>query len=64
MFSIDFILKWIGILPQIAQAGSAAVAAVKGALAAHGIEADTAELDAVALDADRRKAIAEAEAAG
>lgn len=60
--TLQAILQWITLLGQIEQKGSAAFAAVKQALANHGIEADTAALDAVIADAARRKALAEAEA--
>lgn len=56
--SIDVVLKWLGLLPQIISGGTAVYASVKAALAAHGIEAENAELDAVMADADRRKALA------
>ena len=40
------------------------MAQIRGVLAANGIEADTAALDAVIADAERRKAQAEADAQG
>lgn len=55
-------MQWLGVLQQVEAAGSGAWDSVKAALAAHGIEADTAQLDAVIADAARRKALAEREA--
>jgi len=56
LLTIPEILKWIGLFQQIHTAGGSAWADVKAALANHGIEADTAALDAVIADADARAA--------
>ena len=61
---VQAILQWIGVLQRIQASGGTAYAEIKGVLAAHGIEADTAALDAVIADASRRKAIAQREATG
>lgn len=60
--TLQAIFQWLALLQQLEQKGSAAFAAVKQVLATHGIEGDTAALDAVIADAARRKALAEAEA--
>ena len=62
MGNLAALFKWIELGQQIVQAGLPALAAVKAALAANGIEADTAALEAVIEDAEKRKAEAEASA--
>jgi hypothetical protein len=58
--NIAAVLQYLGYLQQAYTAGApvvaAVVAAVKGALAAHGIEADTTELDKVIAEAQAAKA--------
>lgn len=54
--------QWIALGEKVVTAGAGALAAVTAAAAAHGIEQDTAQLNAVILDAERRKALAAAEA--
>lgn len=63
-FSVDGIIKWIGVLQQIQAKGKPAIDAVRAALAAHGIEADNALLDGVIADDARREALARRDAAG
>lgn len=58
------IIQWIGIGQQIIASGSGLYSQIMGILRANGIQADTSALDEVIADADRRKAIAEAEARG
>jgi hypothetical protein len=51
--------NWNAILPALIEAGTngvAAFTAIKAALAAHGIQADTDQLEKVILDASQRKA--------
>lgn len=62
MLTFAAIMQWITLGQQVFEKGASAFNAVKAALAANGIEADTAELDKVIADADRRKALAENEA--
>lgn len=63
---MDFkaIVAWIQLGQKVFQAGAPAWNSIKAALAQHGIETDTEELNAVIVDAERRRAIAEAEAKG
>lgn len=63
-FTVASLAEWLTLGEKVIKAGSGALAAVKTALAAQGVEADTAQLDAVIVDAERRKALAEAEARG
>lgn len=63
-FSLTSLLQWFTLLQQIVDKGEEAWGPVKAILAAHGIEADTSALDDVIVDAARRKALAEREAAG
>ena len=58
------VLKWLALAQQIKAAGEGPWNQIKAVLAANGIEADTAALDVVIADADRRKALAEADAKG
>ena len=60
--SLKVALQWLTIGQQVIAKGSAAFGAVKAALAAHGIEADTSALDAVIADGEARAARARAEA--
>jgi len=62
MLTFAAIIQWITIGQKVFEAGKPAFDAVKAALAAHTIEADTDALDKVIEDADRRKALAEHEA--
>jgi hypothetical protein len=64
VLSIAAIIQWITLGQQVFERGSAVWAQIQGVLKANGIEADTSELDKVIIDAERRKAIAEAEAEG
>lgn len=64
MLTFAAIIQWIGIGQKVFEAGKPAWESVKAALAAHSIEEDTAALDKVIEDADRRKALAEHEAEG
>lgn len=64
MFTIAAIINWISLGEKVFNAGKPAWDSIKAALAAHGIEEDTAALDKVIEDADRRKALAEHEAEG
>ena len=57
---IAAVLQYLGLLQQAYAAGApvvaSVVAAIKGALASHGIEADTSELDKVIAEAQAAKA--------
>lgn len=64
MITVAAIIQWIALGQQVFEKGSAVWSQIQAVLAANGIEADTAELDKVIIDAERRKAIAEAEANG
>jgi hypothetical protein len=57
-------LAWLSLGQQVITAGEDVWNQIKGVLAANGIEADNAHLDAVIADAARRKAQAEADARG
>lgn len=57
-------VQWLEILQQIASKGKSAWDRIKQALADEGIDADNEKLDAIILDAERRKTIAENEAKG
>jgi hypothetical protein len=62
---MDAISQWLRILDRIQEAGARgqeAFVQIKGVLAAHSIEAETAALDAVIANATRREAIAAREA--
>lgn len=61
-WSLDDIVKAIGLINAIAAQGAAQWASIKAALAAQGYDADTAILDAGIADAERRKALALREA--
>lgn len=56
---LEAAMKWLAFGQKVIAAGAGALADVKAAAAAHGIEADTAALDAVIADAVRRKVQAE-----
>lgn len=62
--TIPALMQWIALGEQVIEAGKGPLNDVRAALAAHGIAADTAQLDAVILDGERRKALAEHEAGG
>lgn len=62
--TIGAVQKWLSVLEDVLAIGQPAYDAVKSALAAQGIDAENAELDAVIVDADRRKALAHQEASG
>ncbi len=62
MNELQTALKWLALGQQVFAAGAGPWSQIKDVLAANGIEADTAVLDAVIADADRRKALAEADA--
>lgn len=57
-FTIQALTQWIALGEQILNTGQDALTAVKAAAVAHGIEQDTAQLDAVILDASLRRAMA------
>ena len=63
-FTIPALLEWIALGEKLINTGMGAIDAVKAAAVARGVEQDTAALDAVILDAERRKGIAAGEAAG
>lgn len=48
-------LNWLALGQQVFEKGAGVYAQIKAVLAANGIEADTAALDAVIADAERRK---------
>jgi hypothetical protein len=58
------IVAWIELGRKVMEVGVPAWQSVKAALAEHGIEADNEALNDVIIDAEHRKAIAEAEAGG
>ena len=58
------IYQWITLGYQLFEKGTEAWTRVQNAMRAEGVEADNSELDRVAADADRRRAISEKEAAG
>lgn len=62
MNELQSVLQWLAIGQQVVQAGAGVMAQIRSVLEANGIEADTAALDQVIADADRRRAIAEREA--
>ena len=64
MLTFAAIIQWITLGEKVFHAGKPAFDAIKAALAAHGVEADTEQLDKVIEDAARREAIAKAEAEG
>lgn len=49
------ILQWLALGEKVVLAGADVLAQVRAVLAANGIEADTAALDAVIVDAARRE---------
>lgn len=57
-------INWLNFGQAIMRAGGGAWTAIKSAAQAHGVEADTAALDADLIDAERRKGLAERDAAG
>lgn len=56
------IAQALGLVSGIISAGAGAMAQVKAILDAHSISVDTSELDKVIEDAERRRALREAEA--
>lgn len=64
MLTVAAVIQWITIGQQVFAQGSGVWTQINAVLKANGIEADTAELDKVIIDAERRKAIAEAESRG
>jgi hypothetical protein len=60
--NLKAVLQWIEIGQKVIEAGAPAWQSLKAALAKHGIETDTEQLNAVIIDAERRRLIAEAEA--
>lgn len=64
---LALIIQWLGYLPAITNGSAEAIAAwsaIKAALQASGVAADTAQLDALILDAAARKAREDAIAQG
>lgn len=61
---IGTIIGFIKIGKQVVDAGRPAYESLRQALAKHGIETDSEELDAIIIDAAHRKAVAEREAEG
>jgi hypothetical protein len=59
---LEAALKWLAFGQQVVTAGAGALAAVKAAAAANGVQADTAAMEAVIADAERRKKLAEEDA--
>lgn len=62
--TIPALMQWIALGEKVLDAGKGPLNAVIAAAAAHGVEQDTAQLNAVIVDGERRKAIAAAEASG
>lgn len=62
MVELEAALKWLAFGQQVVTAGAGALAAVKAAAAANGVQADTAAMEAVIADAERRKKLAEEDA--
>lgn len=54
--SIAAVVAWFDAIQQIYAKGKEAVDAVKATFAAHGVDVDNATLDAIAFNADQRKA--------
>lgn len=61
--NLGALIQWLTIGEQVFDKGATVWADIQKVLAAHGIAADTAALDAVIADAARRKALAEQDAA-
>ena len=61
---LDDAVKWLQFGQAIMAQGLGAWNAIKAAAAANGVEADTAALDAVIVDAARREEIARRDAEG
>ena len=55
-------LQWLQVGQQVIAAGAGVWSQIQAVLRSNGIEADTSALDEVIADAERRKAIALAEA--
>jgi len=60
--NLETVLAWLKLLPGVITAGEEAWTNIKTALADNGADADTLALTNVALDAERRRQQAEAEA--
>lgn len=60
--NIKAIIAWIELGQKVIQKGAPAWKAIQEALKDHGIETDTEHLNAVIVDAERRRLIAESEA--
>ena len=54
--------EWIALGEKVLAAGADVLAAVRAAAGTYGVASDTAHLEAVIADAERRKALAESEA--
>jgi hypothetical protein len=59
---LNGVIQWINALEQIKAKGQPVVDAIRSALAAHGIDADNALLDAVIADDARREQLARQDA--
>lgn len=55
MNEFNAVLNWITLGQQVVEKGASVMNQIRAVLAANGIEADTAALDAVIADAERRK---------
>ena len=64
MNELQTAMAWLAFGQKVIEGGTAAWNAIKAAAAASGIETDNAALDAVIIDAERRKEIAKRDAAG
>jgi hypothetical protein len=64
MITLEAVMAWITLLPKVVDGGKNLFDVIKAVLVNNGIDHDTAALDAAILDADKRKAIADAEAKG
>ena len=62
--TVPALLEWIALGEKLIEAGKGPFNAVMATVATHGVTQDTTALDAVILDAERRKAIAAGEVAG
>lgn len=60
--TVPALLEWITLGEKLIDAGKGPFDAVMATVATHGITQDTAACEAVIIDAERRKAIAQAEA--
>lgn len=62
MNGLQAALQWLALGQQVVAAGAGVLGQIQDVLKANGIEADTAALEQVIADADRRKALAERDA--